>query len=270
MHITPDDYVTSETVMEVMAEHMKLFKAYKVRIFPEFVHPAKFAVTLDITRKYKLAYIGCRELLHEKCVDFVGECTQKNYNWQFYIVMDGSIYVFDPKTMLWSEFVEQMDQMMTGECPEYECCICFEKTDLIKCPQCTTRYCKRCLFGKTIDCFVCAASIVHDSKKKRVLVKSSNKIGMRLGCLFKLLHVKYGMETMHLLREFTSKDLCRVFMDLLAKEEYDKYFQAHRFWHTVGMFMEHVGLSSQVVEDALKTSDVPDEVAEILKNMKLN
>lgn len=249
-------------------EHMKMHKEYKVRIFSGQVDPAKLAVTLKLTSASKIAYIGCRDMLHERCMKFVAEHTHREYKWQYLVLMKGSFFVMDPRTMLWGEFVEQMDQMMTGECPEFECCICFDKSNLIKCPQCTMRYCKKCMFGKSIDCYVCASKLWHDARKDQVLVEFTNHIGMRLGCLFKILHVKFGMETMHMLRRYTAKEITTVLIDLWTDEKYHKYFDADRYWNTFSLFMEHVGLSSRDIDSCLKNPNTTEELAEFLKKIK--
>ena len=267
MRVPPDDYVMPETIMEVMQDHMKKYN-YKVNIFSGFVDPVRFGITLRIAPKHKIAYIGCRERLHEKCINYIVEKHNRRYRWQYFIIMNDGIFVFDPKTMLWGEFVEQVDQMMTGERPEHECCICFDKTNLIKCPQCTTRYCKTCIAGKSMDCFVCSASISHDPKSNRVLVQYSNKVSMRMGCLFKILHIKFGMNTIHMIRDCQAEDLANLLVKLSTKDEYGTYFDAKRFWATVTAFVQHVGVSDEVIAAAIDT-EIPDDVMDALNKMRI-
>lgn len=266
--VPPDDYVLPDAVMEVMQDYMT--KNYKInaRIFSGFVDPGKFGLTMRLTHRSNLAYIGTRDMLHKRCVKFIC-CTAgftMEYKWKYFVIKADSIFVFDPRTMLWGEFVEQMDQSMTGVKPEHECCLCMKMEDLVKCPQCTTRYCRECISGKCMQCFVCKVDIINNPVTKRMMVRSVNRISMNLGCLFKVLNLRFGMPTMHLLRQCEGSELAQLLLETSTDEKFAKYFDAKRYFTTAMMNVVYFGVSEQVLEAAAKT-EIPPHVLEALGNL---
>ena len=268
MRVPPEDYVMPECVMEVMKDYIENNYDFKVRIFSGNVDQVKFGLTMALTPRSKIAYIGTRKQLHPKCVQFISDRAHRRFWWQYFIRMKEGIYVFDPKTMLWGEFVEQMDQMMTGEKQQHECCICLEKEALMKCPQCTTRYCKKCISGQTINCFVCEAGIMHNAKTNHIMVQHANKITMNIGCLLKILHIKYNMPTLHMLRKCESEELTNLLVRLTTNQEFARYFDYNGYFTTVTMYVEHLGVSEEVMV-AAATAEIPSDVLEALEKFKV-
>ena len=229
-------YVSPHCCMEVIrhhiAEHHSTIKVHVMIDTP--VSEQKFRTCVLTTQSTdKHMYIAPRDLLPASVINFINEkegkqdhCSRK-LSWTIFALYRSRQWVIDPSKLLWGDFMERLEHFVAPSTTTYqslnlECCVCFSDQYLVKCLKCTTRYCYDCFTKEAFHCYSCGLFMAYNEKKQKVLARVHQTVNANMGSLFKILEIKFGINTQHMFHEWCAKSLTLLLANIYAKQQ-DQY-----------------------------------------------
>jgi hypothetical protein len=192
------------------------------------------------------AYIGFRDYLSESSIHYINRVNKKGIEtWNIFLMFSRRIYTFNWTKKMWGEFMENLDlfwnltkskdslkKKVQVKLEARECVVCFGNKDLIKCLKCTSRYCFDCFTKDSIfDCFSCGLKMGYDHRHGKIRALSNHALDTQMGCFFKILEIKFGVDMQPLFTHWNSKQLAEILLELHAKqiEGVERYFDMNRY-----------------------------------------